>query len=52
MSFNRDTIFRILPVLAFLFAALTASAQSGNAGAIHGTVTDPSGAPDQCNERA
>jgi hypothetical protein len=44
MSFNRDTIFRILPVLAFLFAALTASAQSGNAGAIHGTVTDPSGA--------
>jgi Carboxypeptidase regulatory-like domain len=44
MSFNRDTIHRILPVLVLILAALTANAQSGNAGAIRGTVTDPSGA--------
>ncbi len=34
----------ILPLVAILFAALSASAQSGNAGAVRGTVTDPSGA--------
>ena len=44
MSLNRGTIFRILPILLLIFAALTASAQGGNAGAIRGTVTDPSGA--------
>jgi carboxypeptidase family protein len=43
MSFNRGTIFGILTVLA-LFATLTASAQSGNAGIVRGTVADPSGA--------
>ncbi len=31
-------------VIALLFGALAASAQSGNAGSVHGTVTDPSGA--------
>jgi hypothetical protein len=44
MSFHRDTMFRILPVLAFLFATISASAQSGNAGTVRGTLTDPSGA--------
>jgi Carboxypeptidase regulatory-like domain/TonB-dependent Receptor Plug Domain len=44
MPFNRGTISRILPTLVLIFAALSASAQSGNAGAIRGTVTDPSGA--------
>lgn len=44
MPFTRGTIFRILPILILTHAAFSASAQSGNAGAIHGTVTDPSGA--------
>ena len=44
MSLNRGTIFSILTFLAFFFAALTASAQSGNAGTVRGTLTDPSGA--------
>ncbi len=44
MSFNRDTILRILPILVFIFVAFPASSQSGNAGAVRGTVTDPSGA--------
>ena len=37
-------MLRILPLLALLFAALSASAQSGNAGTVRGTVTDPTGA--------
>jgi Carboxypeptidase regulatory-like domain/TonB-dependent Receptor Plug Domain len=41
MLFDRGRIF---PLLALLFAALAAQAQSGNAGAVHGTVTDPTGA--------
>ncbi len=44
MPFHRGTTFRILPILVLIFAALTASAQSGNAGTVRGTVTDPSGA--------
>jgi hypothetical protein len=44
MPFSRGTILRTLPALMLLSAALSASAQGGNAGAIHGTVTDPSGA--------
>jgi hypothetical protein len=44
MPFNRSTIFRIFPILVLIFAALAASAQSGNAGAVHGLVTDPTGA--------
>ena len=44
MTFNRGTIFRIFPILVLAFAALTASGQSGNAGAVRGTVTDPTGA--------
>jgi Carboxypeptidase regulatory-like domain/TonB-dependent Receptor Plug Domain len=44
MSLNRGTIFRILSFFALIFAALAATAQGGNAGAIRGTVTDPSGA--------
>src|ERR1035438_1186094 len=44
MSLERGTIFRILPVLALIFVTLTASAQSGNAGTVRGTLTDPSGA--------
>jgi hypothetical protein len=37
-------MLRILPLVAVLFAATCAPAQSGNAGAIRGAVTDPSGA--------
>ena len=37
-------IFRILPILALFFAALSAPAQSGNAGTVRGTLSDPSGA--------
>ncbi len=44
MPFNRGTIFRIFPILVLIFAALTAVAQSGNAGAVRGIVTDPIGA--------
>ncbi len=44
MPFHRGTFFRILPLLALVFAALTASAQTGNAGDVNGTVTDPTGA--------
>ncbi|MGP8175811.1 MAG: carboxypeptidase regulatory-like domain-containing protein [Terracidiphilus sp.] len=44
MPFHRVSILRIFPVLVLIFAALSASAQSGNAGAVRGTVTDPSGA--------
>jgi hypothetical protein len=44
MSLARGTIFRILPALVLIFVSLTASAQSGNAGTVRGTLTDPSGA--------
>ena len=44
MPFNRGAILRILPLLVLFLAALAAPAQSGNAGAVRGTVTDPSGA--------
>ena len=44
MPFIRRAMPRILPLVAVLFAATSASAQSGNAGAVRGTVTDPSGA--------
>jgi hypothetical protein len=45
MPFNRGTILRILPLFALALAALSAfAAQGGNAGAVRGTVTDPSGA--------
>ena len=38
-------LFRILPIAGFLIAALSSpAAQGGNAGAVHGTVTDSSGA--------
>jgi hypothetical protein len=44
MPFKLGTILRVFPVIVFVFVALTASAQSGNAGAVRGTVTDSSGA--------
>jgi len=44
MSLARGTISRILPALVLIFVSLTASAQSGNAGTVRGTLTDPSGA--------
>jgi hypothetical protein len=40
----RGKILRILPVLALIFVAVSAFAQSGNAGAVRGTVTDSTGA--------
>ena len=44
MPFYRGTIFRILPLIALLLGALAAGAQAGNAGAVRGVVSDPSGA--------
>ena len=44
MQFKSGTILRVFPVLVMVLVALAASAQSGSAGAVHGTVTDPSGA--------
>ena len=44
MPFNRGTILRILSISIFCLAVSAAQAQSGNAGAIRGTVTDPTGA--------
>jgi hypothetical protein len=44
MQFYRGALKRILPILILGFAALSSQAQSGNAGTIRGTVTDPSGA--------
>jgi hypothetical protein len=44
MPTNRGAMLRTLPLFALLLAALCAPAQSGNAGAVRGTVTDPSGA--------
>jgi hypothetical protein len=44
MPFHRGTILRFLPIFVLVFAALAAHAQSGNAGAVRGTVTDPTGA--------
>jgi len=43
MPSKYGTILRTLPLFAFLLGALGAAAQS-NAGIVHGTVTDPSGA--------
>ncbi len=44
MTLHPGAFRRLLPLLALAFAALSASAQSGNAGTIRGAVTDPSGA--------
>jgi len=44
MPFHRGTILSIFSLSVVLLGALTAPAQGGNAGAIRGTVTDPSGA--------
>jgi hypothetical protein len=44
MPGKRGTFLGTLSFFALLFVALGASAQSGNAGAVRGTVTDPSGA--------
>ena len=44
MPFNRGSILRIFPLLALILVAFSARAQSGNAGTVRGTVTDPSGA--------
>jgi hypothetical protein len=44
MPIIRGSIYRIFPFVILIFATLSAPAQSGNAGAVRGTVTDPSGA--------
>ncbi|HVN94498.1 MAG TPA: carboxypeptidase-like regulatory domain-containing protein, partial [Terracidiphilus sp.] len=44
MTISRGAMTRLLPLLALVFSALSAPAQSGNAGAVRGAVTDPSGA--------
>ncbi|HUB52393.1 MAG TPA: TonB-dependent receptor, partial [Terracidiphilus sp.] len=45
MQFHRNAIKRFLPLLLLALGALYAAhAQSGNAGTVRGTVTDPSGA--------
>src|ERR1035437_8725123 len=44
MSSISSTILRAVSLLVLIFALNTAYAQSGNAGAVRGTVADPSGA--------
>jgi hypothetical protein len=44
MPFNRGLVLRILPLFALVCAALSLPAQSGKAGAVRGSVTDPSSA--------
>jgi hypothetical protein len=44
MPFHRGGLLRILSLFVLALAAVYASAQGGNAGSVHGTVTDPSGA--------
>ena len=44
MQIHRGATLRTLPLLALLLAVPSAPAQSGNAGTVRGTVTDPSGA--------
>src|ERR1017187_6344453 len=44
MPIIRGTILRIFPFVVLIFATLSAPAQSGNAGTVRGTVTDPTGA--------
>ncbi len=44
MTFQRSALARVLSVLALTIWAIAAPAQTGNAGALHGTVADPSGA--------
>jgi len=44
MQFARRAMQSIFPLLIFAVALLSATAQSGSAGTIRGTVTDPSGA--------
>ncbi len=44
MPIHRGTTFRILPLLVLIIAVLNVTAQSGNAGAVRGIVTDPTGA--------
>ncbi|MGA2808972.1 MAG: TonB-dependent receptor [Terracidiphilus sp.] len=44
MPIHRDATLRILPLLFLFLAALYSPAQSGNAGIVRGTVTDPSSA--------
>ena len=44
MPFDRGTICRIFPILILGFTALAASGQSGNAGAVRGSIADPTGA--------
>jgi hypothetical protein len=44
MNFHRYAIKRLLPIVALLAATAAANAQSGSAGSLRGTVTDPTGA--------
>ncbi len=44
MQFKNIAILRIIPIFALLFASLSVPAQSGNAGAVRGAVTDSTGA--------
>jgi hypothetical protein len=44
MSFKCGTIVRVLLVVVLFLVSFVASAQSGNAGTVRGTLTDPSGA--------
>ncbi len=44
MPFKYGLLLGFVAATALLFGDLRATAQSGNAGAVRGTVTDPSGA--------
>jgi hypothetical protein len=44
MPHRNGACFRFFLAIFFIFSPLFVAAQTGNAGAVHGTVTDPSGA--------
>ena len=44
MAFPRRTMLRILPLVALLFMAVLAHAVGDSSGAVHGVVSDPTGA--------
>jgi len=44
MPFKRGALLCILPLAVLLLAAAEPPSQNGNAGGVHGTVTDPTGA--------
>jgi hypothetical protein len=44
MTFDRSALARLFPLLVLVLSLAVARAQTGSAGAVHGTVTDPTSA--------